>query len=133
MIQLIDIEKSTSALGIIKKNLTLVESSCIRVCSDINCTQKQLRCTLGGQLVWENTGFARIGLFIPDGPISISGTTGRSSDSDCANEGISPWIWQLPPNGPVEVRLKEYNKIYFFIFFSSKGIFLSYSIKLFFQ
>lgn len=87
-----------------------MESSCILVCSAIKRTQKQLRWTLGGHLLWENAGLLSIGLLMPEGgPISKSGTAVKSSDSECGTGGIGPCIWQLPPKGPV-VKLKIYRK-----------------------
>lgn len=84
---------------------TLVESSCILVCSAINRTQKQLRCTLGGHFEWEKAGLFNIGLFIPVFPISKSGTAVKSSELECVSWGNGPCTWQLPPKGPVLVRL----------------------------
>lgn len=90
--------------------LTFVESSCIFVCSAMKRTQKQLLWTRGGHRECENAGLSIIGLLIPDGPISPKSgtpTPGKSSDADWGIGGIGPWIWQLPPNGPVPVKLSE--------------------------
>lgn len=83
---------------------TFVESSCSFVCSAIKRTQKQLLCISGGQCWCENAGLLIMGLLMPSHPLS-SGKLDKSSDSDCVN-GIGPCIWQLPPNGPVPVKLR---------------------------
>lgn len=92
-------------IGSEKNQHTFVESSCILVCSAINRTQKQLRCTLGGHFEWEKAGLFNIGLFIPVFPISKSGTAVKSSELECVSCGKGPCTWQLPPKGPVLVRL----------------------------
>lgn len=84
--------------------LTFVESSSNLVCSAINRTQKQLLCISGGQLECENAGLFITGLLMPPEPLSPSGSCGNSSDSECGI-GMGPWIWQLPPNGPVLLKL----------------------------
>lgn len=87
--------------------ITFVESSWSFVCSAIKRTQKQLLCISGGQCWCENAGLLIMGLLMPSHPLS-SGKLDKSSDSDCVN-GIGPCIWQLPPNGPVPVRLRNEN------------------------
>lgn len=87
------------------EKITFVESSCILVCSAINRTQKQLRCTFGGHFEWEKAGLFNIGLFIPEFPISKSGTAVKSSELEWVSWGNGPCTWQLPPKGPVLVRL----------------------------
>lgn len=85
--------------------LTFVESSNILVCSAINLTQKQLRWTSMGQLECENDGCLKTGLLMPDGTaVSAAVDNDNSSDSECGT-AKGPWIWQLPPNGPVPDRL----------------------------
>lgn len=87
-----------------KKMLTFVESSNNFVCSAMKRTQKQLRCTSGGQCECENAGLFITGLLMPPEPFPQSGSCDNSSDSECGI-GMGPWIWQLPPNGPVLLRL----------------------------
>lgn len=45
-----------------------------------------------------------MGLLIPPDPLSASGSCDSSSDSECGI-GMGPCIWQLPPNGPVLLKL----------------------------
>lgn len=79
------------------------------MCSAINCTQKHVRCTLGGHLECKKPGLHNIGLLIPDPEHKLmSGTAVRSSNDECASNGTGPCTWQLPPNGPVPLVLRSH-------------------------
>jgi hypothetical protein len=57
----------------------------------------------------EYAGLPTIGLFKPLASASMFGTavgggTDKSSESVLGSDR-GPWIWQLPPNGPVPVKL----------------------------
>lgn len=63
--------------------LTFVESSSILVCSAMNRTQKQLRCTSVEQTECEKAGCLNAGLLMPDGTaVSAAVDIDSSSDSE---------------------------------------------------
>lgn len=97
-------KRSSTIATYFQSSLTFTESSSIRVCSAIKRTQKHDRCSSVGQWRCEYPGFLMMGLLTRSGCVIGGGSTSRV-DIDIVTSSdsieIGPWIWQLPPKGPV--------------------------------
>lgn len=105
-------KRSRTIATYFQSSFTFTESSSIRVCSAINRTQKHERWSSVGQWRCEYPGFLIIGLLIRSGCVTGGGST-SNVDIDIVTSSdsieIGPWIWQLPPKGPVVKLVKTFD------------------------